>query len=262
MRKYDKYIGHYVTVNEADDAVQDATQNTEQETAQAQDTNKSVQQNPDIQKLDVQMAQESKRYDAAKLSMQQTYDRQKQTLDDMLTSASTAAADTEVISQYDKVQTNRDVLSVRKQLIDLELKHAEEVNRIELEHARNVNKIENMRLETLRKMANEGLMRLPEKYRKVLNESNIAKAKIYVNNLVGPEDRHILTGMVDFNHAFSESGLVYGRDKNGYYVLCIDQEDFNRLYSTMQSVGYHRDEVMATVMPQLLDRTMIISSQI
>jgi hypothetical protein len=68
--------------------------------------------------------------------------------------------------------------------------------------------------------------------------------------------------MVDFTHAFSESGLVYGRDKNGYYVLCIDQEDFNRLYTTMQSVGYQRDEVMATVMPQLLDRTMIISSQI
>ena len=261
MRKYDKYIGHYVTVNEADETAQDANQNTEQQTAQ-QDTNKSVQQNPDIQKLDVQLAQEGKRYDAAKLSMQQTYDRQKQTLDDMLTSASSAAAESDAASQYDKVQTNRDVLSVRKQLIDLELKHAEDSNRIELEHARNVNKIENMRLETLRKMANEGLMRLPEKYRKVLNESNISKAKIYVNNLVGPEDRHILTGMVDFNHAFSESGLVYGRDKNGYYVLCIDQEDFNRLYTTMQVVGYQRDEVMATVMPQLLDRTMIISSQI
>ena len=43
MRKYDKYIGHYVTVNEADETAQDANQNTEQQTAQ-QDTNKSVQQ--------------------------------------------------------------------------------------------------------------------------------------------------------------------------------------------------------------------------
>ena len=34
-----------------------------------------MQQNPDIQKLDVQLAQEGKRYDAAKLSMQQTYDK-------------------------------------------------------------------------------------------------------------------------------------------------------------------------------------------
>ena len=97
MRKYDKYIGHYVTVNEADETTQDANQNTEQQTAQ-QDTNKSVQQNPDIQKLDVQLAQEGKRYDAAKLSMQQTYDRQKQTLDDMLTSASSAAAESDAAS--------------------------------------------------------------------------------------------------------------------------------------------------------------------
>ena len=57
--------------------------------------------NPDIQKLDVKMALEGKRYDAAKLSMQQTYDRQKQTLDDMLTSASTAAADTSSSSSSD-----------------------------------------------------------------------------------------------------------------------------------------------------------------
>jgi hypothetical protein len=258
-RKFDIVTGHYITVNEAEDT---ETTDNNQEEQQHQEQNKSVQTSEEIQKIDAQVSQETKRYDAAKDSVQSTYERQKQTLDDMLNAAKNAAASAETATEYDKVQTNRDVLSVRKQIADLELKHAEDINRIELEHARNVNKIENMRLETLRKIANEGRSVLPEKYRKVLNESNIQKAKIYLNNLVGPEDRHILSGMVDFNHAFSESGLVYGRDKNGYYVICIDEEDFNRLYTVMQNTGYHRDEVIATVMPQLLDRTMIISNAI
>ena len=258
-RKFDIVTGHYITVNEAEET---ETTTNGQEEQQTQEQNKSIQTSEEIQKIDAQVSQETKRYDAAKDSIQSAYDRQKQTLGDMLNAAKNAASAAETATEYDKVQTNRDVLSVRKQIADLELKHAEDVSRIELEHARNVNKIENMRIETLRKMANEGRSVLPEKYRKVLNESNIQKAKIYLNNLVGPEDRHILNGMVDFNHAFSESGLVYGRDKNGYYVICIDEEDFNRLYTVMQNTGYHRDEVIATVMPQLLDRTMIISNAI
>lgn len=145
-----------------------------------------------------------------------------QTLRDTLTAAEKVAAEAEGQTPYDRVQTNRDVLGIRKQIIQAELKHAEDVSRIEVEHARNIARIENARLDTLQKMANEGVARLPEKYRGVLNESNISQAKIYVNNLVGQEDRHLIGGMVDFNHAFAESGLVYGRDKNGYYVICID----------------------------------------
>ena len=270
-RIFDIDKGHYITIiNEANGDTSfnasEAPQNQEGKTAEQQQAastevqqNKSVEDNQDIQRLETQKNAEQKRYDDQMNSWNQTYDRQIQTLRDTLTAAQTAAASAQTQTAYDKVQTNRDVLTVKKQIADLELKNVEEKCRMQLAHARELNKIENQKLDVLKKMTNEGMMRLPEKYRKVLNESNIAQAKIYVNNLVGNEDRHILTGMVDFNHAFADSQLVYGRDKNGYYVLCIDQEDFNRLYQTMQEVGYHRDDVLATVMPQLLDRSNFIT---
>ena len=271
-RIFDIDKGHYVTiVNEADGDTSfnasEAPQNQEGKTADQQSDastgvqqNKSVEDNQDIQRLETQKNAEQKRFDDQMNSWNQTFDRQMQTLRDTLTAAQTAAASAETQTAYDKVQTNRDVLTVKKQIADLDLKNVEERCRMQLSHARELNKIENQKLDVLKKMTNEGMMRLPEKYRKVLNESNIAQAKIYVNNLVGSEDRHILTGMVDFNHAFADSQLVYGRDKNGYYVLCIDQEDFNRLYQTMQEAGYHRDDVLATVMPQLLDRRNFVAS--
>ena len=270
-RIFDIDKGHYVTiVNEADGDTSfnasEAPQNQEGKTPdQQQDAstgvqqNKNVEDNQDIQRLEAQKNAEQKRFDDQMNSWNQTFDRQMQTLRDTLTAAQTAAASAETQTAYDKVQTNRDVLTVKKQIADLDLKNVEERCRMQLAHARELNKIENQKLDVLKKMTNEGMMRLPEKYRKVLNESNIAQAKIYVNNLVGSEDRHILTGMVDFNHAFADSQLVYGRDKNGYYVLCIDQEDFNRLYQTMQEAGYHRDDVLATVMPQLLDRRNFVA---
>ena len=270
-RIFDIDKGHYITIiNEANGDTSfnasEAPQNQEGKTAEQQQAastevqqNKSVEDNQDIQRLETQKNAEQKRFDDQMNSWNQTYDRQIQTLRDTLTAAQTAAASAQTQTAYDKVQTNRDVLTVKKQIADLELKNVEEKCRMQLAHARELNKIENQKLDVLKKMTNEGMMRLPEKYRKVLNESNIAQAKIYVNNLVGNEDRHILTGMVDFNHAFADSQLVYGRDKNGYYVLCIDQEDFNRLYQTMQEAGYHRDDVLATVMPQLLDRRNFIA---
>ena len=265
---YDITSGHYIMLNEdeQDTSFNAGEKNGENDAQQAkeeeqQQTNKSVEQDPQIQQIDAQQDAEQKRYETAKNMMQDSWERQIQTLRDTLTAAEKAAAEADTQTPYDRVQTNRDVLGIRKQIVQAELKHAEDISRIEVEHARNIAKIENGRLDQLQKMANEGAARLPEKYRGVLNESNISQAKIYVNNLVGQEDRHLLGGMVDFNHAFADSGLVYGRDKNGYYVLCIDQEDFDRLYRTMQECGYQRDAVLATVMPQLLDRSGFVTSQ-
>lgn len=94
---------------------------------------------------------------------------------------------------------------------------------------------------------------LPGKY-KNLNESNIHMAKIYINTLVGDEEWHLLHGMVDVKKTFGNSNLLYGKDKKGYFAVCIDQEDFDRMYNALQEIGYTRDIIIDAIMPQIFDR--------
>ena len=75
------------------------------------------------------------------------------------------------------------------------------------------------------------------------------------------DDDHIIKDMRDFKRVMSEHPeVVYGKDKNGYFVICIDQDDFNNLYSIMTEVGYSKDDVFANIMPQILDRSGMIST--
>jgi hypothetical protein len=99
---------------------------------------------------------------------------------------------------------------------------------------------------------------LPEKYRN-LNESNIHTAKIYMRDLIGNDDEHIIKGMVDFKRAFGKSNLLYGKDKEGYFVVCIDQEDFDKMYNTLEETGYVRDTIIDNIMPQLFDRKEMVN---
>ena len=106
---------------------------------------------------------------------------------------------------------------------------------------------------------NESMRRvLPEKYRN-LNESNIHTAKIYMRDLIGNDDNHIIKGMVDFKRAFGKSNLLYGKDKEGYFVVCIDQEDFDKMYNTLEETGYVRDTIIDNIMPQLFDRKEMVN---
>lgn len=269
MKKiYDFRTGHYITVNEAEadtafnapakDGENNAenNQNTQQQTVVQ--TNKSVEQNAEIQKVNVDLDAENKRYTQNKQSILNKYNTDRQALTDQLTSAQDAAAKQDVTSNYDKVQTNRDVISLRKKMLDVELKYAQDINRIELEHATKVNQIENNRLQILQKLNNEAFRNLPEKYR-MLNESSIGQAKLYMNTLVGDDDESPVRGMTDFKHMFQDTDLVYGKDKNGYYVLCVDREDFNKICGAMTEFGYLRDEIIGTLMPQILDRSGMLS---
>lgn len=111
----------------------------------------------------------------------------------------------------------------------------------------------------LQQKANESLIRvLPAKYRN-LNESNLHTAKIYMKDLVVNDDEHLLKGMADFKRAFADTNLLYGKDKEGYFVVCVDQEDFNKMYNTLEETGYMRDVIIDNIMPQLFDRKDMIS---
>jgi hypothetical protein len=43
-----------------------------------------------------------------------------------------------------------------------------------------------------------------------------------MKDLIGNDDHHILKGMVDFKRAFGNSNLLYGKDKDGYFVVAVD----------------------------------------
>lgn len=121
-----------------------------------------------------------------------------------------------------------------------------------IEHDENI-KILKLRLSLLE---SEFTDRLPEKYR-WLNESNIHTAKLYMKGLVGNDDS-ILKGMADFKRVFNKANLLYGKDKNDYYVIAIDQEDFDKTFDALQEVGYLRDDIIDHIMPQVLDRKEMI----
>lgn len=275
MKKiFDIELGHYRIVNEDDNtgfAASESPQNQEGERKaedvqkqQQQDAqpemNKSVEQNEKIQQINVELDAENKRYAAQKQTVVNTYNSQKQAAQDILTAATDAASDSDTESLYDKVATSRDVIAARKKILDLDMKFAEDINNIELNHARKVNTIENNRLQILSRMNNEGFLRLPEKYH-FLNESNVQQAKIYLNNLVRNDDDFIIRDMNGFKRVFKDSDMVYGKDKTGYYVLCVDTDDFNKLYNTMEEAGYLRDEIFSTVMPQVLDRSGMLTDK-
>ena len=68
-----------------------------------------------------------------------------------------------------------------------------------------------------------------------------------------------MTGMVGVKHTFKTSQLFYGKDKDGYFVLCIDQEDFDRMYSALTTAGYTREEILDAIMPQVFDRRGLVN---
>lgn len=233
-------IGHYVFVNEEVetkemDILTEADENEQNEEPKA--GHKSIHSNPDIQKLEEE-----------KQNIKQRYQTEKQVQERLLNEAKRTASAIQSNSVYDSVQTNTNVLNIKKKIIDLDFKYAQDIYRIE-----------NNRIQLLRKMANESFD-LPEKY-KHLNESNIHQAKIYMGNLIQNDEYHIMKDMRDFKKVFGDSDMLYGKDKNGYYVVCIDQDDFNKMYSTLQEEGYLRDEIISTVMPQILNRSTMIQAE-
>jgi len=62
---------------------------------------------------------------------------------------------------------------------------------------------------------------LPVKYR-ILNESNIQNAKVYINKIIENDYQERIKGMVDFKKAFANSNLLFGKDKGGYFAVCVD----------------------------------------
>ena len=48
---------------------------------------------------------------------------------------------------------------------------------------------------------------------------------------------------------YATKSVIYGKDKKGYFAVCIDQEDFDRMYNALQEIGYTRDIIIDAIMP-------------
>lgn len=248
---YDKKTGHFIKkLNEDNSNVSTDTQqqqnnnsNTTSSTTDNKDTStnntsfKSVESDETIQSLNVKIQDNENKF-------QQDLNTQQKLLD----AAKVAASKKAPTGPYDPVATDADVLNIMKK-----------INDITKQHAIDIANFQDQKLAQLQKLSqtNESYYKIPEKY-KWLNESNIHTAKIYMGDLIAPDDDHILKGMADFKRAFKDTDLLYGKDRNGYFLIAVDKEDFDKVYDTLEEVGYLRDEIIDTVMPQLFDRHEMI----
>lgn len=248
---YNKKTGHFIKkLNEDDSNVSTDTQqqqnnnsNTTSSTTDDKDTStnntsfKSVESDETIQSLNAKIQDNENKF-------QQDLNTQQKLLD----AAKVTASKKTPTGPYDPVAIDADVLNIMKK-----------INDITKQHAIDIANFQDQKLAQLQKLSqtNESYYKIPEKY-KWLNESNIHTAKIYMGDLIAPDDSHILKGMADFKRAFKDTDLLYGKDKNGYFVVCVDQEDFNTLYDTLEENSYLRDQIIDTVIPQLFDRHEMI----
>ncbi len=241
---YNQKTGHFIKkLNEDDsnvktDTDQDNKSNSDnstdnKDTSTANTSFKSVESDETIQSLNAKIQENENKF-------QQDLNTQQKLLDAAKATASSKAPS----GPYDPVMTDANVLNIMKKINDMTKQHA-------IDQAN----LQDQKLSQLQKLSqtNESYYKIPEKY-KWLNESNIHTAKIYMGNLIAPDDEHILKGMADFKRAFKDTNLLYGKDKNGYFVVSVDRDDFDQLYNTLEEQGYLRDQIIDTVMPQLFDR--------
>ena len=244
--KFDLKSGHYIILNEAEDTQAANQQNANNNNASA------VKPLPALNTEEVvaetnKMQVELKKCDDELAKLNDT----KVQLENAIAKAT---------EQFNSAELDRKD-SFRQQVIDGNKKLLTvllNISKKEKEKADKKNQFEENILQ-LQLKVNESMRRvLPEKYRN-LNESNIHTAKIYMRDLIGNDDNHIIKGMVDFKRAFGKSNLLYGKDKEGYFVVCIDQEDFDKMYNTLEETGYVRDTIIDNIMPQLFDRKEMVN---
>lgn len=151
--------------------------------------------------------------------------------------------------KWDPTEVSPEVVNIKKRILTLEKQHS----------LRMFN-FQQQQLDRLSKMSTETVaesLGIPAKYLR-LNESNLKNARVYLHDLVANDENHILKTMNDLKKMLKETNLLYGKDKNGYFVVCVDQDDFDELQYKLQEIGYDSDEIIDNIMPQLFDRRQLV----
>lgn len=216
------------TGNVTTDNVQQQNQQEQQNQQQATPQSQSLLDNKDLQSIQVQLNNREKKYQEDLQAQQK-----------LLQVAQVNATKKGYSGPYDPAQVDIDVLNIQKKINDLNKQYA--IDKANLE---------DKRINVLKQLGttNERWYNLPEKY-KGLNESNIDNVKVYLNNIFSRQ-----TSIDDFKNIFENTSLLYGKDRYGYFTVVIDDEDIGMITEALTAVGYTKDQVLYTIMPQVFEK--------
>jgi len=165
-----------------------------------------------------------------------------------------AIANIQQSGEADQSQLNaaqKTLIQANKELADAKFNMAKKANEYD-------NKILQLQAKLVESIET-AIRELPLKYQ-ALNESNIQNAKVYLNKIFDNDYQERIKGMVDFKKAFANSNLLFGKDKDGYFAVCVDQEDMNKLTNTLIEVGYNKDDIYSVVLSQMFDRSDLVKA--
>ena len=248
--KFDMNIGHYVLLLEGEAPQSDGSQ----EQSQNQDQNQEQTQKSQVQMINldskevIAMRQEK----ANQLKILQD-DIEKKT-NNVVQCQQAIANIQQQLDKADQSQLNaaqKTLIQANKELADAKFNMAKKEN----EYDNKIFQLQAKLVESIETARKE----LPLKYQ-VLNESNIQNAKVYLNKIFDNDYQERIKGMVDFKKAFANSNLLFGKDKGGYFAVCVDQEDMNKLTNTLIEVGYNKDDIYSVVLSQMFDRSDLVKA--
>ena len=248
--KFDMNIGHYVLLLEGEAPQTDGTQ----EQSQNQDQNQEQTQKSQVQMINldsnevVAMRQEK----ANQLKILQD-DIEKKT-NNVVQCQQAIANIQQQSDKADQSQLNaaqKTLIQANKELADAKFNMAKKAN----EYDNKIFQLQAKLVESIETARRD----LPLKYQ-ALNESNIQNAKVYLNKIFDNDYQERIKGMVDFKKAFANSNLLFGKDKGGYFAVCVDQEDMNKLTNTLIEVGYNKDDIYSVVLSQMFDRSDLVKA--
>ena len=248
--KFDMNIGHYVLLLEGEAPQTDGSQDQ----SQNQDQNQEQAQKPQVQMINL----DSKEV----IAMRQEKANQLKTLQDDIEKKTNNVVQCQqaianIQQQLDKVDQSqlnaaqKTLIQANKELADAKFNMAKKAN----EYDNKIFQLQAKLVESIETARRE----LPLKYQR-LNESNIQNAKVYLNKIFDNDYQERIKGMVDFKKAFANSNLLFGKDKEGYFAVCVDQEDMNKLTNTLIEVGYNKDDIYSVVLSQMFDRSDLVKA--
>lgn len=247
--RFDMNIGHYVLLLEGEAPQADGTH----EETQDQEQNQEQGQKPQVQMINLDSEEV--------VAIRQEKANQLKTLQDDIEKKTNnvvqcqqAIANIQQSGEADQSQLNaaqKTLIQANKELADAKFNMAKKTN----EYDNKIFQLQAKLVESIESARKE----LPLKYQ-ALNESNIQNAKVYLNKIFDNDYQERIKGMVDFKKAFANSNLLFGKDKGGYFAVCVDQEDMNKLTNTLLEVGYNKDDIYSVVLSQMFDRSDLVKA--
>lgn len=247
--RYDMNIGHYVLLLEGEAPQADGTQNQNQEQQNQEQTEQKSQVQPiNLDSEDV-------------VKMRQEKENVLKNLQDAIEKKNNNAIQCQqaVANLQNNENTQQDQLNAAQKTLIQAMK---EISDAKFELAKKSNEYDNKIFQLQMKLVESIQIArdtLPEKYQN-LNESNVQNAKVYISKIFENDYQQRIKGMVDFKKAFANSNLLYGKDKDGYFVVCLDQEDLNKLTTALIEIGYDKDEIYGVVLSQMFDRSDLVKA--